>query len=84
MTPTKVNLVKSSLDAGTPNIITAVVPYVSLDLVSYSSYDSMETPEFANALAFIASHHNRMHPIPTIITEKAIVQMQNKTPKYCQ
>lgn len=75
----EVNLVKSSVDAGARNVITEVVPHVALDLVSYSSYDSMQTAEFANALQFIAQHHNRTDaspPVAVYVGEFGLPQMQ--------
>lgn len=36
------NLVVSSIQTGFPNIVTEVLPFVQLDMVSYSSYDCQE------------------------------------------
>lgn len=62
----EVNLVLTSLQSGFPNIIETVIPYVSLDLISYSSYDTMCAGYFLPALNFIASHHNRTSHSPPV------------------
>ena len=61
----EVNLVLSSMESGFPNNILEVVPKVALDALSYSSYDTQWlNPQFADALDFIASHHNRTTASP--------------------
>jgi hypothetical protein len=47
-------------------VVLAVLPYVELDLVSYSSYDT-ECIEgtFPAALAFIDAHHNKTELTPS-------------------
>ena len=61
----EVNLVKDSLETGFPNLINQVVPFLELDLVSYSSYDSMATsPGFGQALDYIMAQHNRTSASP--------------------
>jgi hypothetical protein len=53
----EVNLVSQALELGSPSVTTDVLPHVSLDLVSYSAWDTKNSPEqFAKALDFIASH----------------------------
>lgn len=50
---------------GFPNMVNEVIPYVQLDMVSYSSYDSQESPsDFPACLDFIAAHHNRTAASP--------------------
>ena len=42
-----------------------MIPYVQLDMVSYSSYDSQESPDnFPKCLDFIAHNHNRTSASP--------------------
>ncbi len=60
----EVNLVLESMQSGFPNMINMIIPFVQLDMVSYSSYDTMGTPNFLPALQFIASHHNRTAAAP--------------------
>ena len=60
----EVNLVRAAM-AGAPNNILRVVPRVALDMVSYSSYDTMNTRELGAALDFIADHHNRTASAPS-------------------
>ncbi len=43
---TEVNLVGMSINTTFPNNIRAVVPFVALDTVSYSSYDTESLPYF--------------------------------------
>ena len=62
----EVNLVRSSYEHGWANMVTAVVPRVSLDLISYSSYDAMQLPEFGDVLAYIARMHNRTSASPLV------------------
>jgi hypothetical protein len=62
-----------------PNIILTVIPYVALDMVSYSSYDTQAlNPTFGAALDFIAQHHNptSASPSPAVyIGEYGVPQM---------
>ena len=61
----EVNLVLASMESGFPNNILEVIPRVALDAVSYSSYDTQWlNPQFADALDFIAAHHNRTSASP--------------------
>lgn len=46
------------------NIVRAVLPKLPLDYVSYSSYDTMRTPQLADALDLIAAGHNRTAATP--------------------
>lgn len=62
----EVNLVFTSMTKGFPNIIDSVIPYVPLDLISYSSYDTMCTSAFLPALRYIAAHHNRTEASPPV------------------
>lgn len=57
----EVNLVRSSMENGKPNMVNKVLPFTKLDLVSYSAYDSTvglhDRPEvFRKALDFIAAN----------------------------
>ena len=61
----EVNLVRAAMAEGMPNNILRVVPRVALDMVSYSSYDTMHTRELGAALDFIAAHHNRSAAAPS-------------------
>ena len=61
----EVNLVGSCLTNMTcGNIVRAVLPHVALDYVSYSSYDTMRTPQLADALDLIRAQHNRTAASP--------------------
>ena len=61
----EVNLVLDAMTSGFPDNILRVIPQVALDMVSYSSYDSMAlSPGFAQALDFIAAHHLRTEASP--------------------
>lgn len=75
----EVNLVATSMESGFPNIILTVIPHVSLDMVSYSSYDTMRsTPLFGDALDFIGAHHNATlaSPSPPVyVGEYGVAQM---------
>lgn len=62
----EVNLVRTSMQSGFPNIIRSVIPFVALDLVSYSSYDTMCGSDFLPALQYIAAHHNRTNASPPV------------------
>lgn len=56
----EVNLVQESRVSGVPNMINTVVPFVELDMVSYSSYDTeSDAITFRAALRFIQQNHNR-------------------------
>lgn len=75
----EVNLVRSSVLSGAANMITEVVPHVALDLLSYSCYDSQQTPQFLSALQYIAAHHNRTTaspPVAVYIGEFGLPQRQ--------
>jgi hypothetical protein len=53
------------METGFPNNVLKVIPNVALDAVSYSSYDTQWlNPQFADALDFIAAHHNRTSASP--------------------
>jgi hypothetical protein len=53
----EVNLVKTGLIDGRPCVTNRVLPQVSLDLVSYSSYDTQQDPALLRrALDYIAGH----------------------------
>ena len=59
----EVNLVRQSQVQGAPGVTTDVLPYVPVDLASYSAWDTKDSPaQFAEALAFIAKHKRRMEP----------------------
>eukprot|EP00039_Didymoeca_costata_P008438 m.112073 g.112073 ORF g.112073 m.112073 type:complete len:501 (-) comp14080_c1_seq4:203-1705(-) len=61
----ELNLVQQSRLHGDPNMINQVIPFVKLDMVSYSSYDTQQNPEnFLAALNFIQSSHNRTEASP--------------------
>ena len=79
----EVNLVAQAIEKGKSvgSIILNVIPYVQLDMVSYSSYDTMkETPLFGQALDFIAQNHNPTpnSPSPAVyVGEYGVAQNQN-------
>jgi hypothetical protein len=79
----EVNLVLASMNKTNPfpNNILEVIPYVSLDVVTYSSYDTMNlNATFGDALDFIAQYHNRTSVSPTpaiIVAEYGIAQMED-------
>ena len=53
----EVNRVWRSIQFGIPSVTTQVLPYVKMDLASYSSYDTEQEPDrFRAALRFIAEH----------------------------
>ena len=61
----EVNLVQASRTTGAPNMINRVIPFIQLDMVSYSSYDSqMSSVDFPACLDFIAANHNRTDASP--------------------
>jgi hypothetical protein len=63
----EVNLVRTSIDVGFPNVVNTVLPHVALDMVSYSAYDTeADDVYFGRALAFIAAHHVRTPASPPI------------------
>ena len=56
----EVNLVQASRVGGAANMINTVVPFVELDMVSYSSYDTeSDAITFKAALEYIQQNHNR-------------------------
>eukprot|EP00051_Salpingoeca_urceolata_P024231 m.423115 g.423115 ORF g.423115 m.423115 type:complete len:560 (-) comp20207_c0_seq4:42-1721(-) len=56
----EVNLVEASRTKGEPNMINRVIPYIQLDMVSYSSYDTEKSPaNFRAALGYLQEQHNR-------------------------
>jgi hypothetical protein len=59
----EVNLVRQAQMQGLPSVTTDVLPHVLVDLVSYSAWDTKDSPaQFAEALAFIAKHKRRTEP----------------------
>ncbi len=59
----EVNLVRQAQVQGAPGVTTDVLPHVAVDLVSYSAWDTKDSPaHFAEALAFIAKHKPRTEP----------------------
>lgn len=53
----EVNLVAQVMDRGAPGVTTDVLPHVSVDLASYSAWDTKDTPaRFREAISFIAKH----------------------------
>jgi hypothetical protein len=59
----EINLVVSSMDLGYVNMVTEVLPYVNVDLVSYSAWDATvgfigQPQKLHDALDYIASHAN--------------------------
>ena len=59
----EVNLVLQAMDKGTPSVTTDVLPHLTVDLASYSAWDTKDTPaRFADALAFIAKHKRHTEP----------------------
>ena len=61
----EVNLVGTCIhNASCGNIVRSVLPYVALDYVSYSSYDTMRTPQLADALDLIEAQHKRTPASP--------------------
>ena len=80
----EVNIVGSSISQGMRNNVLGVLPFVSLDVVSYSSYDTMwlngGAGGFGAALDFITAHHNRTKASPTpalFVAEYGVAQMQD-------
>jgi len=75
----EVNIVLTSMTDGTPNLITLSIPHVALDMITYSSYDCMETRLFGACLDFIRSKHNRTRAAPTpalAIAEYGVAEME--------
>lgn len=59
----EVNLVRQAQLEGAPSVTTDVLPHVPVDLVSYSAWDTKNSPaHFAEALAFIAKHKRSTEP----------------------
>lgn len=59
----EVNLVRQSQTNGEPGVTTDVLPFIPIDLVSYSAWDTKNSPaDFANALKFISRHKIRTEP----------------------
>lgn len=59
----EVNLVRQAQVQGAPSVTTDVLPHVSVDLASYSAWDTKDSPtQFAGALAFIAKHKRPTEP----------------------
>jgi hypothetical protein len=74
----EVNLVSDAM-AGNPDMINEVVPYVALDLISYSSYDTEQTAQFGEAINYIAGKQNKTNATPTasvVIGEYGLAQNQ--------
>jgi hypothetical protein len=59
----EVNLVRQAMERGSPSVTTDVVPHVPLDLVSYSAWDTKDSPhDFGRALDFILRHKRPTEP----------------------
>ena len=59
----EVNLVRQAQVQGAPGVTTDVLPHVSVDLASYSAWDTKDSPaKFAEALVFIAKHKRQTEP----------------------
>jgi hypothetical protein len=59
----EVNLVRLAQVDGCPSVTTDVLPNVSVDLASYSAWDTKDSPmQFAEALEFIAKHKRPTEP----------------------
>jgi hypothetical protein len=59
----EVNLVRQAMERGAPSVTVDVLPYVRVDLASYSAWDTKDSPaRFGEALAFIAAHKPRTEP----------------------
>jgi len=59
----EVNLVRQAMDHGSPSVTTDVLPHVPVDLVSYSAWDTKDSPaRFGEALAFITKHKRPVDP----------------------
>jgi len=83
----EVNLVGASLPPsptpwGKTYMVRTVLPNVSLDLISYSSYDTQAGPQFAQALDFIAAQHRPtsatpLDDSPVYVAEFGTAQMRS-------
>jgi hypothetical protein len=59
----EVNLVRQAQVMNAASVTTDVLPHITLDLASYSAWDTRHSPaEFAEALAFIAKHKRPTEP----------------------
>jgi hypothetical protein len=59
----EVNLVRQAQVGKAASVTTAVLPHITVDLASYSAWDTKHSPtEFAEALAFIAKHKHPTEP----------------------
>ena len=59
----EVNLVRQAMVRGEPSATADVLPHLAVDLVSYSAWDTKDSPaHFAEALAFIAKHKRATKP----------------------
>lgn len=59
----EVNLVRQAMEQGAPSVTADVLPQVPVDLVSYSAWDTKDSPSrFGQALAFIARHKRLTEP----------------------
>jgi hypothetical protein len=59
----EVNLVRQAMERGAPSVTTDVLPHVPLDLVSYSAWDTKDSPhDFGRALDFILRHKPSTEP----------------------
>jgi hypothetical protein len=83
----EVNLVAAALPPspspqGLTYMVRTVLPHVALDVVSYSSYDTMAGPQFADALDYIAAQHVPTSATPlndsaVYVAEFGVAQMRN-------
>ena len=65
MNSCEVNLVLASIQSAFPNLIRSVVPHVSLDMLSYSSYEAQSNPQLlGSALDFMYSQMNKSTGAP--------------------
>lgn len=87
----EVNLIGTSMGAAPlRNNILGVIPFVRLDMVSYSSYDTQwlrgaSPTSLALALDFIAAHHNATAAAPSpavFIAEYGIAQVEDPDPVH--
>ncbi len=59
----EVNLVAQAMEHGEPSVTADVLPHVTVDLASYSAWDTKDSPaRFGEALAFIARHKKLTAP----------------------